>query len=259
MDKPIETTVSDTGVLSIRLNAPKARNVLDEAMLAALFSALEESRNNSDIRVVVFYGCSWVFSTGADLKMMRDVDAQHAKNDVGALLANVFYSLWSYPKPTLAVIEGPAMGGGAGLVAACDIAIASTKASFGFPEARIGLIPAVISPYVINAIGKRKANQLFLCGTPCSAQEALRIGLVHSVVEADKIDEASQAMLNDLLACGPDAQASVKQLVRTVADEAISIDQSKRLSKEIDSIRTHAEAREGIDAFLNKQKPNWAP
>jgi len=258
MADPIEITLSDTGILSLRLNKTTNRNALDEEILVALHAALENSRNDPDIRVILLLGSPWVFSVGADLTMMHSKNKNTADNcDTGTLLGKVFYSLWSQTIPTVAVVEGPAMGGGAGLAAACDIVIASTKASFGFPEVRIGLIPAVISPYVINAIGKRRTNQLFLTGEKFSAEHAHNIGLVHILTSPDKIQNEVDKLTLHLLSGGPQAQNKVKQLVNRVANETISLEQSNRLSKEIEAIRGKEEAQHGIDAFLNKKKPKW--
>jgi len=213
MADPIEITLSDTGILSLRLNKTTNRNALDEEILVALHAALENSRNDPDIRVILLLGSPWVFSVGADLTMMHSKNKNTADNcDTGTLLGKVFYSLWSQTIPTVAVVEGPAMGGGAGLA---------------------------------------------LTGEKFSAEHAHNIGLVHILTSPDKIQNEVDKLTLHLLSGGPQAQNKVKQLVNRVANETISLEQSNRLSKEIEAIRGKEEAQHGIDAFLNKKKPKW--
>jgi len=202
-----------SGVVTLTLNQPKTRNALNLPMILALSSALKKIPYNKNQKVLVLQGAPWIFSAGADLKMMKGANGGEDSQQVGQALAALFYQIWQFPLPTLAVVEGPALGGGAGLVAACDMVIASTKAVFAFPEARLGLIPATISPYVVKTIGARHAQRLFLTGNRFSAHEALRIGLVDSVVTADA--KSIQSEIDALsLECINNKALSHKTLIR---------------------------------------------
>jgi len=195
----VKESILESGVLSLTLNQAKTRNALNLAMISALSTALKKIQCSNDHGVLLLRGTPWVFSAGADLRMMKGTKQNDSSKQVGQALAALFYQLWTFPLPTIAVVEGPALGGGAGLVAACDIAIASTKAVFAFPEARLGLIPATISPYVVQTIGERHARRLFLTGNRFTADEAQHIGLVETVVEPKSIPSAIDALSHEYL------------------------------------------------------------
>jgi methylglutaconyl-CoA hydratase len=166
-------------------------------------------------------------------------------------------TLHELPKPTVARVNGAALGGGAGLVACCDIAVASADARFGTTEVRLGLIPAVIGPYVVAAIGLRQARRLMLTGERIAAAEAARIGLVHDVVPPERLDAAVAALLEDLLKGGPGALAAVKRLLRDLTGRPIDVELVDDTARRIAALRTTAEAQEGVAAFLAKRQPVW--
>ncbi|NYZ63156.1 enoyl-CoA hydratase-related protein [Luteimonas deserti] len=247
-------------VARLRLDRPELHNAFDADLIQRLTSALEELAHDAAIRVVVLEGGGASFSAGADLNWMRGMaSASEAANRDDALaLARLMRTLDELPKPTIARVHGAAFGGGVGLVACCDIAIGVPAAKFGLTESRLGLLPAVISPYVIAAIGARQARRWFASAEVFDADEALRIGLLHAVVEADRLDEAVQRQVALLLKAGPHAAADAKRLVRTVA----STSERDRLDHDnaalIAALRVSAEGQEGLAAFLDKRPPAWA-
>ncbi|HVY07341.1 MAG TPA: enoyl-CoA hydratase/isomerase family protein [Burkholderiales bacterium] len=254
----LQTTI-DAGVATIRMNRPDVHNAFDDALIAALTAALRRVDGLPQAKVVVLAASGKSFSAGADLnwmKRMAKYSREENLRDAGGL-ANLMRTLDGMTKPTIARVQGAAFGGGVGLVACCDIAIASTEASFSLSEVRLGLIPSVISPYVIAAIGERAARRYFLTAERFDAREALRIGLVHEAVDADALDGAITKITAGLLKGGPLAQAAAKKLIADVSrrpmDDALSNETAKRIAE----IRVGAEGREGVAAFLEKRKPDW--
>ena len=249
----------DGAVARLRLERPEVHNAFDAALIADLTDALVSLGADPQVRVVVLEGAGASFSAGADLNWMRGMAAaSEADNRDDALaLARLLRILDTLPKPTIARVHGAAFGGGVGLVAACDIAIAATEAKFGLTESRLGLLPAVISPYVIAAIGTRQARRWFATAETFDAEEARRIGLLHGVVNATALDSAVQRQVELLLKAGPIAAASAKALVREVAaaTNAEAIDQANAAL--IARLRVSPEGQEGIGAFLEKRKPAW--
>ncbi len=247
------------GVATLRMNRPELHNALDDAQIQALTEALARVAADSAVRVVVLAGAGRSFSAGADLDWMRRMAANtHAENLAGAeRLAQMLRKLHALPKPVIARVHGAAIGGGVGLVAACDIAVAAEGAVFALSEVRLGLVPAVISPYVIGAIGARQAGRYFLTAERFGATEAERIGLVHRAVPAAELDGAVAAITDALRAGGPDALAAAKRLIADVAtrplDEALVTETARRIA----AIRATEEGREGVAAFLDKRKPRW--
>ena len=245
--------------LTLWLNRPSLHNPFDAGLIAQLTTALEEAGRDDGVRVVVLAGHGASFSAGADLQWMRGMAAaSEAENRDDALaLARLMRTLDELPKPTLARVHGAAFGGGVGLVACCDIALASTSARFGLTESRLGLLPAVISPYVIQAIGARQARRWFATGEHFDADTALRIGLVHQLVEPDRLDDALQRQLALLDKAGPIAAASAKQLVRQVCEsrdrDRLDHDNASLIAR----LRVSAEGQEGLGAFLDKRAPHW--
>lgn len=246
-------------VLTLTLNRPALHNAFDAGLIAELTLALDAAGQDPQIRAVVLAGDGASFSAGADMQWMRGMAAAgEEENRQDALaLARLMRTLDELPKPTLARVHGAAFGGGVGLVACCDIAIASTSARFGLTESRLGLLPAVISPYVIDAIGPRQARRWFATGEHFDAETALRIGLVHQLVEPERIDEAVQRQLGLLDKAGPIAAATAKQLVRWVAQgpdrDALDHDNAALIAR----LRVSAEGQEGLGAFLDKRSPHW--
>lgn len=248
-----------TSVLLLWLNRPTLHNAFDAALIAELTAALDAAGRDDQVRAVVLAGEGASFSAGADLQWMRGMaTASEEENRQDSLaLARLMRTLDELPKPTIARVHGAAFGGGVGLVACCDIAIASASARFGLTESRLGLLPAVISPYVIEAIGPRQSRRWFATGEHFDADTALRIGLVHQVVDLERIDEAVQRQLGLLDKAGPIAASSAKELVRRVAvghdRDALDRDNAALIAR----LRVSAEGQEGLGAFLDKRSPHW--
>jgi len=246
-------------VARLRLERPEVHNAFDDGLVAALTRTLESLTAARDVRVLVLEGAGASFSAGADLHWMRGMAAAtEAENREDALaLARLMRTLDAMPMPTIARVHGAAFGGGVGLVACCDIAIGTPEAKFGLTESRLGLLPAVISPYVVAAIGARHARRYFATAEVFDAAEALRIGLLHQVVAAEDLDAAVQAQLDLLGKAAPLAAAQAKSLVRRVAagGDAGSVDKAN--AELIARLRVSPEGQEGLSAFLDKRKPAW--
>ncbi|WP_369932776.1 enoyl-CoA hydratase-related protein [Xanthomonas tesorieronis] len=246
-------------VLTLRLNRPEVRNAFDAALIAQLTDALQEIGTDSKVKVVVLAGAGAAFSAGADLQWMRSMaSASEAENLADALaLAQLMRTLDELPKPTVARVHGATFGGAVGLVACCDIAVASTDARFGLSESRLGLLPAVISPYVIAAIGARQARRWFASAEAFDAATATQIGLVHQTVAPTALDAAVQRQVELLGQAGPLAAAGAKALVRRVAAGGDSAALDRDNAALIARLRVSAEGQEGLSAFLDKRDPNW--
>ena len=246
-------------VTRLRLNRPELHNAFDAVLIAALTGALEAASRDAAVRVVVLEGEGASFSAGADLNWMRAMAAasEEANRDDALALARLMRTLDELPKPTIARVHGAAFGGGVGLVACCDIAIGTPDAKFGLTESKLGLLPAVISPYVIEAIGARQARRWFATAEMFDAAEARRIGLLHDVVETSALDAAVQRQVDFLLKAGPVAAAAAKQLVRRVADETSRDRLDADNAALIAQLRVSPEGQEGLGAFLDKRKPAW--
>ncbi|WP_240098002.1 enoyl-CoA hydratase-related protein [Thermomonas flagellata] len=249
----------DGPIARLCLARAQVRNAFDPDLIAELTAALDAVAADPAIRVVVLEGEGPAFSAGADLRWMRGMAAaSEEENRQDALaLARLMRSLDELPKPTVARVHGDAYGGGVGLVACCDIAIGVPEAKFGLTESRLGLLPAVISPYVIAAIGARQARRYFATAEIFDAAEALRIGLLHQVVPADALDAAVQRQVELLLKAGPLASAAAKRLVRDVAAatdrDRLDADNAALIAR----LRVSPEGQEGIAAFLEKRPPHW--
>ncbi|WP_396615164.1 enoyl-CoA hydratase-related protein [Lysobacter soli] len=248
-------------VARLRLNRPELHNAFDAMLIAALTGALEAVAADDSVRVVVLEGEGASFSAGADLNWMRGMAAasEEANRTDSLALARLMRTLDELPRPTIARIQGAAFGGGVGLVACCDIAIASADAKFGLTESKLGLLPAVISPYVLDAIGPRQARRWFATAEIFDAATALEIGLLHQVVEGDALDAAVQRQVDLLLKAGPHASAEAKTLVRRVAFERDRDRLDHDNAALIARLRVSEEGQEGLTAFLDKRKPRWIP
>jgi methylglutaconyl-CoA hydratase len=248
-------------VVTIAINRPDVHNAFDDTLVADLGNALAKLERDAKVRVVILTGTGSTFSAGADLNWMRDMaKAGEADNRLDAEhLAALMHKLNTFPKPTIARVNGAAYGGGVGLIACCDIAIAADTAKFGLTEVRLGLIPAVISPYVIAAIGARHARRLFVTGEVFEAGEALRIGLVHHVVAANRLDDSTDHILSWLAKGGPVAQHEAKQLALRLGGIAHpdTLLADRKLSAQIARLRVSQEGQEGLTAFLDKRQPKW--
>lgn len=251
----------DGAVARLRLNRPELHNAFDATLIAALTGALDAVGRDPDVRVVVIEGEGASFSAGADLNWMRGMAiASEDENRRDALaLARLMRTLHELPKPTIARVHGAAFGGGVGLVACCDIAIASSNAKFGLTESRLGLLPAVISPYVIDAIGSRQARRWFATAEMFDAATAMRIGLIHEVCEDEPaLDAAVRRQVDLLLMAGPVASAQAKRLVRNVAAHTDRDRHDTDNAALIARLRVSDEGQEGLSAFLEKRSPRWA-
>lgn len=249
-------------VALVTLNRPDVHNAFDETLIAELTEALRALDASPRVRAVVLLGAGKSFCAGADLEWMeRMAGYAYEQNvaDAGAL-ARLLQTLAGLTKPTIARVHGPAYGGGVGLVACCDIAIAAQQATFALSEAKLGLIPATIAPYVVEAIGARHARRYMLTAERIDAAQAYRIGLVHDLAPSlEALDERINELLGAILIAGPHAQKAVKALVRAVAhrpiDERVIADTAERIA----TVRASDEGREGIAAFLTRRAPAWVP
>lgn len=257
---PLITEISGRGVATVTLRRPDVHNAFDDVLIERLRRELQGLNNNPKVRVVVLAAEGKSFSAGADLNWMKRMagyeraeNLEDAKN-LGKLMA----TLHRMRQPTVAAVQGAAYGGGVGLVAACDIAIASEAAHFCLSEVRLGLIPAVIGPYVIHAIGERQATRYMMTAEKFSAAEAMRIGLVHDVVPADVLQDRLNEVVGDLLKGGPKALSEVKNLVSYITTSATQDEKVVRdTAGHIARVRATEEGQEGVAAFLDKRKASW--
>ncbi len=260
-DQSVIFDATQAGVAFIRLNRPEVHNALNADLLARMNDILDELRGADGVRVVFIEGTGKSFSAGADLATMRKAaDMTHADNLMDAeRFAECFHRIATLPMPTIALVNGPAMGGGVGLVAACDIAVASKAAFFSLSEVRLGLIPATISPYVVEAIGPRQAKRYFTTAERFDAEEARRIGLVHIVVDdKDALQNEAERLASEILKNGPKAVHAAKDLINDVMWREIDHHLRQDTAKRIADIRATDEGKEGTQAFLDKRKPTWA-
>jgi methylglutaconyl-CoA hydratase len=251
--------VTSGGVARVTLDRPQIRNAFDDALISALSTALRELDADESVRAVVLAGNGPAFCAGADLNWMKRMAGYGYEQNLAdaQALATMLKTLDRMRKPTLARVHGPAFAGGVGIVAACDIAIGAPEAKFCLSEAKLGLSPATISPYVVRAMGERMARRYFLTAEVFDAAEACRVGLLTAVSPSEKLDGEIEEMLKHILQGGPQALAKIKDLIRTVAsgpvDDSMIADTAKRIAE----IRVSAEGREGIASFLEKRKPSW--
>ncbi len=250
----------DGGIARLTLARPEVHNAFDDALIAELTTHLEQLANELDVRALVLTGDGASFSAGADLNWMRRMAAlDEAQNrDDARGLARLMRVLREFPAPTVARVNGSAFGGGVGLVACCDIAIAVDSAKFGLTEVKLGLVPAAISPHVLDAIGPRHASRYFLTGELFGAATALRIGLVHDVTSSGQLDDAVAAVLKPLRQAGPAATREAKALLRRLAVSGTGVDGIDEANAAlIARLRVSPEGQEGLSAFLDKRKPAW--
>lgn len=261
MSEPtILTTVDDNGTATVALNRPDVHNAFDDALIADLLGEFNRLQDDLDVRFVVLAAKGQSFSAGADLNWMQRMAGYSEKENLrdARQLAELLHLLHGFQKPTIARVQGAAFGGGVGLVAACDIAIGSDHASFCLSEVKLGLVPAVISPYLVKAIGERQAQRYVITAERFDAREALRIGLLHKVVDQHALDEWIARFIKQLSANGPNAMREAKALVRAVGRGPIDDAMRERTARLIATVRTSDEGQEGLDAFLSKRKPDWA-
>ena len=250
--------IDDDGVAWVTLTRPEVHNAFDDTLIAELSAVLGGFASDERVRAVVLGAQGRSFSAGADLNWMQRMAGYSEREnlDDARALADLMRRLYELPKPTLALVQGPTYGGGVGLVACCDIAIAAETAHFCFSEVRLGLIPAAIGPYVIAAMGERAARRYFLTAETFSAREAMRFGLVHDVVPDEALRDIGRRVIKALLRGGPNAQVAAKDLILTISGRPLD-DLAEETAKRIARLRVSEEGREGIAAFLEKRKPGW--
>jgi methylglutaconyl-CoA hydratase len=249
------------GIATLTLDREESRNALSAELVLHLTEAFAALAGDPAVRIVKLTGAGKAFCAGADIGEMRAAGAAPAEQNEAdsRRFALMLESLEKLPQPTIAVVNGAAYGGAVGLVAACDIAIAGASARFALSEVRLGLVPAMISPYVTRAIGQRQAHRWFLTGESMDAATAMRIGLVHETVDDASLADSTTAIEDALLAGGPKAQAEIKLLLRratgrsSAGDESMIIDTTRWIAR----VRAGEEAREGLSAFLDRRKPGW--
>lgn len=256
---PVLFTVDARGVATVTLNNPDKHNAFDDHMIADLTRTFTEIAGRDDIRCLVLASQGKSFSAGADLgwmKRMASYTFEQNLADANAL-ANMLKALNFLPQPTIARIQGAAFGGAVGLASCCDIVIASTNASFCLSEVKLGLIPATISPYVVNAIGLKASRRYFLTAERFAADKAMQLGLVDEVVAIEALDTMVRQMIDTLLANGPVAVQQAKKLALDVAGQTIDQTLLTDTSERIAAIRVSDEGQEGLNAFFDKRKPAW--
>ena len=259
-DDLVQIDATADGVVFVTINRPEKKNAFDAATIAALYEAFETLHGADKVRVVFIRGAGGTFSAGADLNWMRSAaDWSESDNRDDAMgLAKMLKALHDVPALTVALVEGAAMGGGAGIVAACDMAVAVEGTRFAFSEVKLGLIPATIAPYVIEAGGARRARQLFLTANIFDADYAAHAGLIDMVLPEGSVDEFISMLTDSLSANAPGAMGDAKRLVNDVAGEEIDNRLLEETAKRIARARVSAEGQEGVRAFLDKRAPSWA-
>jgi methylglutaconyl-CoA hydratase len=255
----VVTRIGTDGVATITFNRPHVHNAIDEAVIAEFTAGLRQVAADPAARVLIIAGEGASFCAGADLNWMKRSAAYDEQQNYreAADFAALLEALHVLPKPTIARVHGAAYGGGVGIVAACDIAIGARGASFSFSEVRLGLIPAMISPYAIAAIGERHARRYMLTAERIDASAAAAIGLLHEVCDEADIDERVRQVTASLLRGGPASIAACKRLIDRVAHMPIDGEAREYTARAIAAIRASTEGKEGVAAFLEKRKPSW--
>lgn len=254
-------TLDDKGVARVTMARPEIHNAFDDHLINEMIRVFNSISDNPSVRLVVLSGDGKSFSAGADLNWMRRMaDYSDSENRADAKnLARLLVVISTCPKPVIACVQGAAFGGGVGLVSACDIAIGSDRAIFSLSEVKLGLIPAVISPYVVRSIGERQARRYMISGERFDANEAHRIGLLHKIAVDSDLDSAVEDMVEMLLNNGPEAMRECKDLIATVVNRPIDADMINDTSERISRVRASTEGREGLESFLEKRRPSWLP
>lgn len=254
----LETTPAP-GIAKLAMNRPERRNALDDALIGALRAAIARHAESPVTRVVVLAATGTAFCAGADLKTMMERGRDEPERNVhdAEHLAALLLAIRDCPKPVVALVQGPAFGGGVGVAAACDVAIAGAEARFRLPEVQLGIVPAVISPYVVEAIGARHARRLFLSGETIDAARARELGLVHEVVGPESLDARGLELAAAIARGGPRALATCKRLIATVAGVRPDAELARRTALLLADLRAGAEAQEGLAAAYEKREPSW--
>ncbi|KKO45295.1 gamma-carboxygeranoyl-CoA hydratase [Arsukibacterium ikkense] len=256
-----QVSIDQRGVANLVLNRPEVHNAFDDLMIAELIQVLDSLAANDQVKVLLLSANGKNFSAGADLNWMRSMaekDYQQNLDDANEL-ALLMHKLDKFPKPTVAMVQGAAFGGAVGLVACCDIAVASDTASFCLSEVKIGLIPAVISPYVMRALGERQSRRYFLTAERFSADTAKTLGLLHEVTTPSELTDKTNGFIDNLLQNSPAAISAAKTLLHNIYNRKISNNVVAHTTQAIAEIRVSAEGQEGLSAFLEKRRPGWLP
>lgn len=254
-----QVNIDARGVATLTLNRPEVHNAFDDAMIAELIAMLRDLANNDQVRLLLLTANGKNFSAGADLNWMRSMAQKNYQQNLDDAneLAALMHKLDKFPKPTIALVQGAAFGGAVGLIACCDMALAEQGASFCLSEVKIGLIPAVISPYVMRALGERQCRRYFLTAERFSADSALTMGLLHQVVAAGELASQAESLIASLLQNSPAAVSAAKALLHNIYNRKISNNVIAHTTQAIAEIRVSAEGQEGLTAFLEKRKPAW--
>lgn len=252
--------IDNRGVARLTLNRPEKHNAFDSQLISLLQDSLDAVKDDADVRVVVLAAMGDNFSSGADLNWMKNASEFSLKENIAdaTALAQVLYTLNTLPFPTIAVAQGFSCGGAMGLLSCCDFVLSCPLAKFVFSEVKLGLIPAVISPYVIAAIGERNARRYFLSAERFNSHEAHRIGLVSEIVDRDQLPVALDKTIALFLLNSPAAMSEAKALISHVYDHPINADLIRKTSEWIAQVRTSEEGQEGLRAFMEKRAPAWA-
>ncbi len=247
------------GIVRLTLNRPEQRNALDAPLIDALHGAVLQHGARASTRVLVIGATGSAFCAGADLNAMLALGRGTRATSVAdaGRLAQLLLALRDCPKPSLAVVQGAAFGGGMGLAAACDVAVGSAEARFRLPEVQLGLVPAVISPYVLEAIGLRQARRYFLSGEQIGAERALELGLLHAVVAGADLEAEALRLAREIALGGPHALAECKRLIAEVAHRGPGAGLAGVTAERLASLREGAEAQEGVAAALERRPPSW--
>ncbi|WP_196138001.1 enoyl-CoA hydratase/isomerase family protein [Aliikangiella sp. G2MR2-5] len=250
---------NSNGIATITMNRAELHNAFDDKLIAELVKTIQKVDSDKEIRVIVLAAKGKSFSAGADLNWMKKMAGYSWEQNYqdSLQLASLMQTLHDCSKTTVALVQGAAFGGGVGLVACCDIALASEKAQFCLSEVKLGLIPAVISPYVVKAIGERNAKRYFATAERFNAEEAKHMGLIHTIYSLEDFEQKCQSFLSGLIANGPNAVYQAKKLINFVHNQPINEDLIRETAQRIADIRASQEGREGITAFLEKRPANW--
>ncbi len=259
MEDKVLFSIDQDNIARITLNRPSVHNALDQDMILALINHLKEIRENPSLKALILEGSGESFCAGADLFWMKGSSnlTDRESFEEARTLALMLYFLDTLPIPTLCYVQGAVMGGGIGIVACSDIALSDSKANFGFSEVKLGLVPAIISPYVLRTIGPRYARRYFLTGEVFNASKAFSIGLVHEVIDSKNKKDEMDVFIRHLLSGGPTALIQAKKLIRLVSGD-ISEDLRLTTIELFASLRHSEECEQGIKAFLDKTTPPWA-
>ena len=258
--RPESLIVEDAdGIVTVTLNRPEIHNAFDVILIGDLHGLFRSLADRTDLLAVVLTGAGESFSAGADLNWMKRAadHTQHENFEDAMRFSNMMDALYTLPMTTIVKVNGTAMGGGFGLCACCDVVVASNNAKFALSEVRLGIIPGIISPYVIQAIGIREAHRWFQTGELFGSEEGLRIGLVHKVCTPDALADQVGAILEELKKGAPDAIRASKALLREIAGRELDDSTRRETAQRIAGQRATREGREGLSAFLEKRKPDW--